>query len=88
MPASDMPRTVDEAELAGGDGLAVSCNACRATYIVHWHLIRRRSGYRKLKEIKQRLVCRKCRITPARVALHRVSYPVEGGSPQSEELAI
>ncbi len=88
MLTSDLPRTVDEAELAGWEGLEVACAACRCTYIVPWHRIRRRTGHRKLLEIKQRLVCEKCRIPPERVSLTRTTYPVASGSPKMDRLEI
>jgi hypothetical protein len=55
---------------------------------VPWHRIRRRTGHRKLAEIKQRLVCEKCRIPPERVSLSRTIYPVASGPPKLDRLEI
>ena len=88
MLTSDLPRTIDEAELAGWEGFEIACAACRYSYIVPWHRIRRRTGHRKLSAIKQRLVCEKCRIPPERVVLIRRVYPAAEGSPESDKLEI
>ena len=88
MLTSELPRTVDEAELAGWEGLEIHCAACRAVYIVGWHHIRRRSGYRKLTEIKQRLRCRRCRIPPERVFLVRTAVGKPGGTPKPERMPL
>jgi hypothetical protein len=88
MLTGDLPRTVDEAELAGWDGLEIQCAACRSLYILGWHHIRRRSGYRKLGEIKQRLRCRRCRVPPEKVALVRTVILRPGGTPKSETVTF
>ena len=71
MIVGEKPRTVDEAELAGWDGLEAHCPVCRLISVLPWSLIRRRSGRRKLSEIKERLVCQCCRKRPEAVWLTR-----------------
>ena len=87
MIAGDKPRTVDEAELAGWLGLQIDCDACRIITQVAWPMIRRRSGYRVLREIKERLVCRKCRHKPQTVELYRIEHHGRG-SPSTETMGI
>jgi hypothetical protein len=86
MLLGDTPRTVDEAELLGWTGLELHCNGCRILTYIDWPRIRRRSGYRKLTEIRDRLVCSKCGQKPARVLLHRTVILSPKGAPTSERL--
>lgn len=88
MLAGDKPRTVDEAELAGWDGLELNCGTCRFLTTIPWHRIRRRSGYRKLDEIKERLRCQRCGTKPLHVWLHRDVRPHLLGPPQSERMEL
>jgi hypothetical protein len=87
MIVRETPRTVDEAELAGWGGLETHCGVCRMITVVSWPRIRRRSGHRKLAEIKLRLRCSKCRTAPETVALHRTVNHVRG-SPSVERLPL
>jgi hypothetical protein len=71
MIVGQKPRTIDEAELAGWDGLETDCVTCRILSVLSWSVIRRRSGHRKLSAIKGRLVCQRCRKRPTSVWLTR-----------------
>lgn len=83
MLTSDKPRNIDEAELAGWEGLRIDCSACNVVYLVGWATIRRRSGYRRLPEIKERLVCRTCGHKPRDVTLYRIEAHGRDGSPST-----
>lgn len=87
MLTSDLPRTIDEAELAGWQGLDLVCTACRSTVVIPWPLLKRRTKRRDLSEIKARLTCERCGAPPAKVSLTR-SEPQGHGSPASRKLEI
>jgi hypothetical protein len=84
MIGGEKPRTVDEAELAGWDGLETDCGTCRILGVLPWSVIRRRSGHRKLSTIKERLVCQHCRKRPENVWLTRRVNRGQG-SPTTEK---
>jgi hypothetical protein len=87
MIVGQKPRTVDEAELAGWDGLETDCGTCSILSVLPWSVIRRRSGHRKLDAIKERLVCQRCRKRPSGVWLTR-RVNRGHGSPATEKEAL
>jgi len=88
MLTSDLPRTVDEAELAGWTDLELNCEGCRMLTYISWPRLRRRTGYRKLVDIKPRLVCSHCGKRPAQVWLHRTVIDAPLGTPHGERLEL
>ncbi len=74
--------TLDDAELDGWTDLEIFCASCRVTVVHSFKALRRRSRFRRLDEIKPRLVHRHCGKPPEKVALHKV-HPVVRGSPES-----
>ena len=87
MIVGQKPRTVDEAEVAGWDGLETDCATCRILSVLPWSVMRRRSGHQKLVDIKERLVCQQCRKRPATVWLTR-RVNQGHGSPATERQAL
>ena len=70
MLTSNIPQTIDEAELAGWQYLAPSCDRCRVTTHIPWRLLSMRTKERRLAAIIAHLRCSKCHEHPVRVGLH------------------
>jgi hypothetical protein len=56
--------------------------------LITWPMIRRRAGYRVLRDIEERLVCRRCGHKPQTVELYRVQTHGKEGSPSTETMRI
>jgi len=68
-PGGDWMRvTIDDAEIAGWPWLKVTCG-CKVA-LLPWRLIRRRTRYRRLGEIIERLRCESCGHPPRDVSLY------------------
>lgn len=81
-----IPRTIDDAELIGWEGLTITCRCHIA--VMSWPLLRRVQRYRRQDEIKERLVCSKCGSAPSEVTLHRSYLRVPNSVPETEKKAI
>lgn len=64
----DAPRTIDDAEMLGWQGLEAHCTACGGASMILWVRLRRTTTRRHLADIAPRLRCR-CGALPERVAL-------------------
>ncbi len=80
------PETIDDAELLGWEGLHLT-RQCHIS-VMSWPLLRRSQRYRRLDEIKERLVCSKCGSAPKTVALFRMYVPKPGAVPAQKKRAI
>ena len=60
--------TIDDAELAGWMWLKITCRC--GIVCMPWRLLRKRSRYRRLGEITERLRCELCGRPPESVALY------------------
>ncbi|WP_177176973.1 hypothetical protein [Faunimonas pinastri] len=88
MDVGETPKTLGEAELAGWTRFLVSCPKCRLLVELPFNEVWRRSPYRSLADIVQRLRCGRCGSRPDRVALERTIFRHLGGTPESETLPL
>ena len=88
MDAQTVPKTIDEAELAGWHGLQITHACCRhGTTVLPWARLRSRQRYRRLDEIVARLVCEHCRTPPVAVGLWSIAPESAGGEMKSLAIA-
>ena len=79
----DAPRTIDDAELHGWQGLEACCPACGGTTMILWARLRRTTTRRCLADIAPRLRCERCGTLPERVSLSALMTWSGTGAPAS-----